>query len=290
MRRPALFVKLTSMVKRDNAGRRDALTAIGGLGAALLLENCGGRSRVDDYAITGAGGGPAHAPALPGTSTESAICIIDPTLTRGPFWIDEGLNRVDVTSDTHGLASPNPRPGLPLELRLTVLAYDPSACTPIAGAQVDLWHCDATGLYSDAASITPGGGIPTTVTSGQNYLRGYQITDATGTVTFKTIYPGWYSGRSIHIHVKVREFDAAHDTTTEATTQLFFDDTLSDQVMSLASPYALRPPRDTRNESDGFFINEPALLVALTPKSATFADGYIGTATVGIQIGALNTG
>src|SRR5262249_32354065 len=126
-------------------------------------------------------------------------------------------------SDTSGAASPNPRPGLPLDLQIAVYQFAAGACAPLPGAQVDIWHCDGSGLYSEVAALG---------TAGQNFLRGYQVTNGSGVATFTTIYPGWYTGRTVHIHAKVRLFDASSNTTTEATTQLFFDDAITDQVFS----------------------------------------------------------
>src|SRR5256885_4080734 len=197
-------------------GRREVLKALSALGT-LAVFRCGGTAAAD-------GGG-----------ISNGACVLDPTLTRGPFWVDERLSRSDVRSDTNGRASPNPRPGVPLALRFAVSSFGASSCTPLAGALVDIWHCDAAGVYSDVQG-----------SGGQNFLRGYQTTDASGIASFTTIYPGWYPGRAVHIHVKVRLFDSmlratrsarrrrstllppADNVTTEATTQVFFDDAVSD--------------------------------------------------------------
>ena len=147
----------------------------------------------------------------------------------------------------------------------------------LQGAQVDIWHCDASGIYSDVQGST----------AGQNFLRGYQVTDASGVARFTTIYPGWYSGRAVHIHVKVRLFDASNNTTTEATTQVFFDDTITDTVYKNVSPYSGRSTRDTRNSADNIYGNQTVLLLSL---SGDTASGFTGTIPLGVRVGQINSG
>jgi protocatechuate 3,4-dioxygenase beta subunit len=207
--------------------------------------------------------------------------VLNPSTTPGPYWIDERLNRSDIRSDSSGLASPNPRPGLPLILVFTVLAYDGGSCSPLSGAQVDVWHCDGSGIYSEVSNI---GG---TDTSGQNFLRGYQVTDASGRATFTTIYPGWYSGRAVHIHVKVRIFDSSRNSTTEATTQVFFDDSITDAVCAANTPYDTRGARDTRNAADNIYNDQTALLLSL---SGSASSGYTGAISLGVRVGTVIAG
>jgi len=255
------------------ATRRTVLKVIGGLGA-LLLVDC------DDAVGAGADAGTADAKTASGTDagTANGTCVLDPNVTKGPYWVDEKLDRTDVRTDTNGKASPNPRPGLPLELQIAVYAYTSSGCTALAGAQVDIWHCDASGIYSDTSAQS---------TTGQNFLRGYQVTNASGVATFTTIYPGWYSGRTVHIHCKVRVFDASQNTTTEATTQLFFDDTVTDGVYAAASPYSSRGARDTRNAADSIYGGHTELLVSLSGDTTA---GYAGTITLGVAVGTVFSG
>ena len=135
----------------------------------------------------------ATAAATATASAEPVInCVAVPALTEGPYFVDELLNRSDIRTDpTTGAASD----GTPLDI--TIRVFD-GACTPLAGAHVDIWHCDAAGKYSDESANN---------TVGQKFLRGYQVTDDNGTAKFTTIYPGWYQGRAVHIHFKIRTYD-----------------------------------------------------------------------------------
>jgi protocatechuate 3,4-dioxygenase beta subunit len=134
-------------------------------------------------------------------------------------------------------------------LKIAVFAPMPSAsgiiammltagCPPLQGVQIDVCHCHAGGLYSDEQANG---------TLGQTWLRGYQVTDANGNVSFTTIYPGWYSGRTIHIHLMARYYDSEGNTTYEFTTQLYFDDAISDIVLANA-PYNTRGNRNYGTE------------------------------------------
>lgn len=252
--------------------RRTMLKVLGGLGALIFID-CG-----DDGETVFTGADAGTTTGTPDAPASGTTCVLDPNVTKGPYWVDEKLDRSDVRSDTNNVASPNPRPGLPLELAITVYAYSGGSCTPLADAQVDIWHCDATGLYSDTAANG---------TVGQNFLRGYQVTDAGGAATFTTIYPGWYSGRTVHIHVKVRIFDAGQNTTTEATTQLFFDDSVTDGVFSTAAPYSTRLTRDTRNAADSIYGGHSELLVKLDGDAVA---GFTATIGLGVAVGTVNSG
>jgi protocatechuate 3,4-dioxygenase beta subunit len=172
-------------------------------------------------------------------------CTLAPQMTEGPYWVDERLNRADVTTNTTRSSVINAVP-----MTLDILLQDQSGqlCGLNAGGnvQVDIWHCDAAGEYSDAA------GAGQTSTIGQTFLRGYQVSDAAGLVSFKTIYPGWYTGRAVHIHLRARVYDANGNTTYNFASQLFFDEAFTDQVYT-RSPYNNRGARDTRNSNDGFY-------------------------------------
>jgi protocatechuate 3,4-dioxygenase beta subunit len=136
---------------------------------------------------------------------------------------------------------------------------------------VDVWHCDALGVYSDVSDA----GFNTV---GKKYLRGYQVTDANGVARFTTIYPGWYSGRTVHIHFKIRS-SASSTSAYEFTSQLFFDDNLTDQVHA-QSPYASKGQRDTRNANDGIYRQGGAQLVLDVTASG---GGYAATFDIALQ-------
>jgi protocatechuate 3,4-dioxygenase beta subunit len=165
-------------------------------------------------------------------------CTLTPETDEGPYWVDERLKRVDVTEG---------QPGVPLELTITVYESD-SGLRPREGTVADIWQANAIGLYSDQPDQ------PGADTRGQTFLRGCQITDPEGRAQFKTIYPGWYEGRTLHIHVRLRTF-ADDQTTFIFTTQIFFDEKLNDAVMA-TSPYSGHPGRDTTNLEDDIFLPE----------------------------------
>ena len=154
------------------------------------------------------------------------VCMVQPATTEGPFYVDPELVRQDITEG---------RTGVSLVLRLQVVSAD---CAPIAGARVDIWHADAGGLYSGVRA-------PNGDTRGETFLRGTQFTDAAGVVRFDTIYPGWYPGRTPHVHYKV-----FLDARTLLTSQLFFPDAASDAVYTQIAPYAARGRADTPNTAD----------------------------------------
>jgi protocatechuate 3,4-dioxygenase beta subunit len=217
--------------------RREILMLLGGAGAALIAGSAFTKFDFDQATGTAVATEVATESALPS-------CVVRPALTEGPYFVDELLNRSDIRSDpTDGTV----KDGVPLRLTFRVLKAESNACAPLEGAQVDIWHCDAVGVYSDVQDRSFN-------TKGKKFLRGYQVTDSSGTAEFMTIYPGWYSGRAVHIHFKIRT-DPASQTGYEFTSQLFFDDKLSDEVETL-KPYATKGKvRDTRNSDDGIYQN-----------------------------------
>jgi protocatechuate 3,4-dioxygenase beta subunit len=209
-------------------------------------------------------------PTPTGSPVATPACVVTPAETEGPYFVDERLNRPDITTDPSGGPA---RSGLPLALILNVARVDSASCTTLPGAQVDVWHCDALGVYSDVSAEN---------TLGQRYLRGYQISDAQGAVRFQTIYPGWYSGRAVHIHFKIRIFSGSQKT-YEFTSQVFLDDAVTDDVYKQA-PYNSRVSRNTRNANDMVYTSNgnsgSKLLVNLTPT----AGGYTATFGIGLQL------
>ena len=199
-------------------------------------------------------------------------------MTEGPYWIDEKLFRSDIRTDpSTGVA----RVGIPLTFTIAVQNSSTSGCAPLVGALVDVWHCDAVGIYSDGPSYNPGGGTGAVVTSGQKFLRGYQVTDDNGQVAFTTIYPGWYMGRTIHIHVRVRTYSGT-TLLDNFVTQIFFDDSINSVVLA-NSAYKRTSSRDTFNTNDMVYTgaaNPSRMLMPLTAGGS----GYSGSITLGVTM------
>jgi protocatechuate 3,4-dioxygenase beta subunit len=183
-------------------------------------------------------------------------CVVKPEQTEGPYFVDEKLNRSDIRSDpTDGSV----KQGTPLRLIIQVSQLRANTCTPLSNAIVDVWHCDAKGVYSDVNDRSFS-------TVGTKFLRGYQTTDAKGIAQFVTIYPGWYPGRAVHVHFKIRT------NSQEFTSQLYFDEAITDRVHAQA-PYAAKGQRNQRNQTDGIFQDGgEQLLLQLTQDKA----GYVG--------------
>ena len=227
---------------------------VGIAGAAVLLSKVSGPHRLLESI------GSSETAQAAATS-----CVLTPSKTEGPYFVDEKLNRSDIRSDP---ADGTTQAGVPLTLTMVVVRAD-GDCAPVAGAAVDVWHANAAGTYSDVA----GEG-----TAGHRYLRGVQVTDAAGRAAFTTIYPGWYAGRAVHVHFKVRLFDGS-STTYEFTSQLFFDPATTDAVYA-TSAYSSRGAPNTPNSADNIYGRDGSkLLVALTPDGS---GGYAGTFVVGL--------
>jgi len=224
--------------------RRRALGVLGGLGLTAIAARC-----ADD-------GGSSAVPGQTSTTTAAGsagdeVCVLTPELTEGPYYLDLDLVRRDIAEG---------RPGTPFDLRVKVVEAD--ACTPIENAAVDVWHCDAGGAYSGVSG------------DDGTFLRGIQMTDADGVAQFRTIYPGWYTGRAVHIHVKVNL--GGSETFTG---QLFFDDATTAEAYE-AEPYAGRGEPDTPNATDGIFGQSGgSTVVAVTRAGAD----YSGAVTLGVQ-------
>lgn len=251
--------------------RRQALKLLGITGAAFLAGCAPGTSDVltDTPLPTGIPEA-TGTPLSPATAVSSLpTCIVRPELTEGPYFVDEMINRSDIRSDP---SDGSVKDGLPLQLTFRVTRIN-NDCVLLEGAMVDVWHCDALGVYSDVSD-------PGFNTQGQKFLRGFQLTDANGVARFITIYPGWYQGRAVHIHFKIRT-DAAGGRTYDFTSQLFFDDSLSDMIYT-QEPYASKPgTRSPRNEGDGIYQQSGGqLLLQLTETAEGFASAF----DIGLQI------
>lgn len=216
--------------------RRRSLLGLGGLFAAAI----------------GAGAAKAREDGPAGVASGQLTCILAPEMTEGPYYIDGEKLRRDITDGKKGTR---------LDLALTVV--DASTCRAIRGAVVDIWHCDAGGVYSGF-----GAGA-----SSRSFLRGLQKTDSKGVAHFKTIYPGWYPGRTVHIHVKVHVGgNVVH------TGQLFFSDAVTDAAYR-KTPYSRRPHRSPRNGGDAIFVNGGKRSMLKLKKTKT---GYRGAIVMGV--------
>ncbi len=162
------------------------------------------------------------------------VCTLWPQVDEGPYYFDPHLVRTDITDG---------RPGAPVTLTFKLIEL--GSCRPLSNVRIDIWHADAGGVYSGFVGQGDQHNVSTT---GKAYLRGSQMTDASGVATFKTIYPGWYPGRTPHIHVK-----AFFEDKTLVTGQAFFPDEFSTRVYKERAPYKSRPVADTTNATDGIF-------------------------------------
>lgn len=238
----------------NSVTRRRAVGMAGAAGAALLLSRISGPDRL----LASLGVSDAAQAA-------TTSCVLTPSKTEGPYFVDEKLNRSDIRSDP---ADGSVQPGTPVALTMVTVRADGS-CAPVSGAVVDIWHANAAGKYSDVGSEG---------TSGKKYLRGLQASDADGQAKFTTIFPGWYQGRAVHIHFKVRVFDGSAET-YEFTSQLFFDPSTASAVYG-SGVYASRGQATTPNASDGIYGSDgEKLVVALAPDGS---GGYAGTFVVGL--------
>ena len=242
--------------------RRDALKLLG-IGSAAFLAACAPEANSTLIPTVGS----TQAPS--GTSA-ALDCVVRPELTIGPYFVDGQLNRSDIRSEP---SDNSVKEGVPLTLNIMVASVGANSCTPIEGAQVDVWHCDANGQYSGVSDQ----GFDT---SGQKFLRGYQLTDSNGAVQFQTIYPGWYSGRAVHIHFTIRT-KGADSQDYQFTSQFFFDDTLTDQVHAL-EPYASKGQRDIRNSNDNIFNGGGDQLLLNLEGDTT--NGFTSTFNVGLDL------
>ena len=226
--------------------RRTALTRLGGLAAgALGASVLGARELLDADEAEAAGSGPAA------VASGLVSCVLAPEQTEGPYYLDDAVLRRNVTDG---------KTGVPLTLRLTVV--DASTCKPVKNAAVEIWHCDAAGVYSGVQGDT---GM---------FLRGVQRTDASGLALFRTIYPGWYPGRTVHIHTMVHiGGNVVH------TGQLYFSDAVTDAVYA-RSPYNRRPNRNPRNAGDSIYRNGGR---RSTLKLVRRGSAYVGSITMGVQ-------
>lgn len=255
--------------------RREALKVLG-VGSAAFLAACASPEETSTLVPT-AGSSPASLPTeIAPTASSTLDCVVRPEMTIGPYFVDEQLDRSDIRLNS---VDNSVKEGVPLTLNIVVASVGNNSCTPLEGAQVDIWHCDAQGQYSGVSDR----GFETT---GQDFLRGYQVTNTSGGVQFQTIYPGWYSGRAVHIHFTIRTRGADGED-YQFTSQFFFDDSLTDQVHA-QEPYASKGQRDTLNSTDNIFQGGgDQLLFNLQGDNAS---GYTGTMNIGLDLTDIEVG
>jgi protocatechuate 3,4-dioxygenase beta subunit len=252
----------------QRVSRRSLIRGITSLTFGGVLAGCGTDS-----------GSPSAASPSPDVFAGTNTCTLTATTTQGPYYFDADKIRSDIRED---------RPGT--KLRLALKVQDTTKCQPLANAVVEIWHCDAGGVYSGAEAQStgtgggqPGGGGPPpgggddqssmdlTPTDDHRYLRGAQVTKADGTVGFTTIWPGWYRGRTVHVHVMVHVSNKR-----VLTSQLMFDEALNTEVFA-AAPYASRTGRDTFNADDSIYRD--SMLLKVTQDS----DGWLGAISLGVD-------
>ncbi len=221
--------------------RRSSLLKLGGLLAGAL-----GAAGLKIDSSDGAG------PAA--VASGAVSCVLTPEQTEGPYYIEGEKLRRNITEG---------RPGAALLLRTFVV--DASTCRPIRNAAVDIWHADAGGVYSGFGQGA----------SNRTFMRGIQRTNAKGLAQFRSVYPGWYQGRTVHIHVKVHlGGNVVH------TGQLYFPDTFTDRVYRKA-PYTTRPNRATRNVDDAIYRNGGRRSQMALRRTSTGL--YVATITMGVS-------
>ena len=231
---------------QSKLSRREALAGVGAVSLGALLSACGADDESTTTSVAATGGETTvqsrGGAGLAGLFDETSACTLTAEQTEGPYWFDVDKIRTDIREDREGT-----------ELRLAIRVRAAESCEPLRNAVVELWHADAGGVYSGF----DGG-------AGEDFLRGAQVTNADGIVEFTTVYPGWYAGRTPHIHAKVHV-----DNTTALTTQLYFDDAVSTAVYDSGAPYKPNEGRVT-NDADGIF--DESLVLDLSEEG----DGYLG--------------
>jgi protocatechuate 3,4-dioxygenase beta subunit len=229
-------------------GRRELLAVFGaGVGAAFA-------------GCTSSPSSPSTTSTSTSSGSSSSACTVVPSETEGPYPDQAGMIsnpaffRRDITEG---------KPGLALTLRLTLVNVS-NGCSPLGGYNIEVWQCDAAGNYSEYGNSV-----------GQTFLRGVQTTDASGQVTFSTVYPGWYQGRATHIHV-----DVFRGTTLVKTTQIAFPEDVTRGVYG-TGVYASRGQNTTSNAGDMVFSDGVSL--ELASLSGSTSSGYTATLTIGIS-------
>ncbi|MFI5783565.1 intradiol ring-cleavage dioxygenase [Nocardia sp. NPDC051570] len=242
------------------SSRRQALTAMGVAGISAVTASVLGGT----------------ASAARATSPDKVTCstVLSPEEIEGPYFVDNEPVRSDISEN---------KPGIPLNLRMTLI--DVGSCAPLVNAMVAIWHCDAFGFYSKFTDQPPNGPdgppLPPPPDDG-TFMRGVQFTDPGGIVSFRTVFPGWYNGRAVHIHVKVK---ADGGSNYIHTGQLYVSETLTRQVVAL-DPYRQHDFRRWHNDEDDIYNQQGGAdsMLTVTPVNPnSLADGLTATTTLGIQ-------
>ena len=228
--------------------RREALGMLGVTGAAFSLVRCGETPT-----------SPSSVAAAATTTGTSAACAVAPSETVGPYPSLTDLFRSDIREG---------KSGAPLTLTITVVNVN-NGCTPVAGANVEIWQCDADGHYSQYAQPGYNG-------QSETYLRGIQTSDGAGRVAFTTIYPGWYMGRATHIHV-----DVALNGASVKVTQIAFPENIT-AALYATGVYASKGQNPTTNASDNVFADSVTSEMASVAGDPT--SGYTATFTLGVAV------
>jgi protocatechuate 3,4-dioxygenase beta subunit len=247
------------------------------------LEYEGGTVSIDDLPLSRRGligvlGGGAASVAFGARALDAfgagdanvSTCVLTPEVTEGPYWIDNKLTRHDIREDKHGL---------PLVLQFTIL--NAKTCRPIKNADVEIWHADASGEYSgfDGGSSAGGPGSGSGPQTKTRYLRGHQRSDALGKASFLTIFPGWYRGRTPHVHMKVHVGSADR---VVHTGQVFFDEAIEASVYRTGA-YASRGQPDTSHAQDMIFAQAGgSRAVVRLGRRPGAARGYLGKIMIGV--------
>jgi protocatechuate 3,4-dioxygenase beta subunit len=225
-------------------GRREALGVMSAAGAALAF-GCGGSPTSPDTSTS----------TSTTTGSTNAACAVTPTETAGPYPSLTDIFRSDIRDGKTGTL-----------LTLTVKVVNvTAACAAVANANVEVWHCDSAGKYSEYGTETA-----------QTYLRGIQTTNSSGEVTFTTIYPGWYQGRATHIHLEV-----TINGVSRKVTQIAFPESVNNTVYG-SGVYASRGSNPTSNLSDGIFAD--SLSSELVTPSGDAANGYTASCQIGVSL------
>jgi protocatechuate 3,4-dioxygenase beta subunit len=193
---------------------------------------------------------------------------------EGPYFVDDsatGYNRSNILSNLDGSET---QTGVPFTLTIYVFDSE-NSCGAMQGVQVDIWHCNGSGVYSAEASES---------TTSESWLRGYQLTDTNGMVKFVTIIPGWYQGRTTHVHLRLRSTYDSSTTGGTNTMQLFFDQTLIDTLDTTVSPYSSEGKNSTTNASDRVYSQQEDGTTLMTLGGSASA-GYTATANIYLPIG-----